>query len=106
MASKKKQRASARSAVTHTPKVSSLNGLRRAENVNKQIYRWIERKWPMDAVNAGEWLKFAAAMKASAALLESEALRIVNPSAFAPSRAEIIKSKRPITSADEPSSEE
>lgn len=70
-----------------------LRGLRRAESIARQIGRWVEQKWPMNEENAGEWLQFAAALKAKAMLIEADALKIVNPSYFAKSRADIMREK-------------
>ena len=44
--------------------------------------------------NAGEWLKFAAAVKASMEILESDCLRLVAPQKFARSKMEIVKESR------------
>ena len=67
----------------------SIRGLRKAEAVSRQINRWIE-KAPM-ARNAGEWLKFAVAVKAAMIILEADCLRQVAPQMFAKSKMEIIK---------------
>ncbi len=62
-------------------KISLLRGLRRAEAVDRQLGRWLER-WPL-ASNAAEWLRFAHALQATARLLEADAFKRVNPAAFA-----------------------
>lgn len=56
-----------------TPPVPTMRGLRRAEALARQIERWTD-KWSME-LNAGEWLKFAAAGQAQLKLVELNARR-------------------------------
>lgn len=86
------------------PKASTLDGLRRATAVRKQIARWQERKWPL-APNAAEWLRFALALRAEAAIIEAEALAHVNPSLLAKSKKDLLRERVAVTSEgadDEP----
>ena len=72
--------------------VSTLRGLRRAEAVQKQVARWIERKWPM-ITNASEWLQFAHALEGYAHVLKADALSHVNPSLLVKSKAELARER-------------
>ena len=76
----------------------SIRGLRKAEAVSRQINRWIE-KAPMES-NAGEWLKFAVAVKAAMELLEADCYRLIMPYKFAKSRMEITKESRAAETAE------
>jgi HD-like signal output (HDOD) protein len=74
------------------PKGGTLDGLRRANAVRKQIGRWMERKWPMPS-NAEEWLRFAGALRAEAAIIEADALSHVNPSMLVKSKKELLQQR-------------
>jgi len=89
--------------VKQAPKGGTLDGLRRASAVRKQIQRWMERKWPL-ASNAGEWLRFAAALKAEGAVIEAAALEHVNPSLLVKSKKELIQ-ERARAGKEEPAAE-
>lgn len=82
------------------PPAPPLNGTRRAEQIARQIYRWMERKWPL-ALHAREWLRFGAALRVTAELIETDARRILNPGAFAKTRAEIVRSKQEAEATEE-----
>lgn len=108
MAAKKKSvvkpaKKSTKSAKTVKPKheaplVPTMRGLRRAEALSRQIERWKE-KWTLE-LNAGEWLKFAAAGQAQLKLVELDARRqlgdlpeVSRMSAMRASRANIVQGR-------------
>lgn len=70
----------------------SMDGLRRASAVRKQVSRWQERKWPI-ATNAEEWLRFAYALEGEAQVIKSQALQHVNPSLLTKSKADLMRDR-------------
>lgn len=80
---KKKSR---QSSTKERSPAKSIDGLKKAATVRRQLDRWREQQWPLTEASAAEWLRFGHALKAQADIIIGDALRRVDPSHF-PSRA-------------------